>query len=160
MLRACCECVTKMLRTRLLATSNTSFPFPLPHVATILLPCCDPCCVQHPTSVTSSPFSSTQHPTPHVCNIETQRLQHWKIMFATSNNTCLQHRDSVSATLKNLDLILKHSHETLAICQEHGCNMCIMICNINEKQLYHEDDRLQHVKALLQHRYTTFDIKK
>jgi hypothetical protein len=63
----------------------------------------------------------------NICNIE-------KIMVATS---------------KNLDLILKYSHETLAICQEHGCNMCTMICNINEKRLYHEDDRLQHVKNIV-----------
>jgi hypothetical protein len=101
MLRACCECVTKMLRTRLLATFNIrSLSSLLPHVATILRSCCDPCCVQHPTSGASSPFSSTQHPTPRVCNIETQRLQHWKIMFATPNSTCLQHRDSTSATSK------------------------------------------------------------
>jgi hypothetical protein len=63
------------------------------HVATRVA-----CNIQHVEPL--PPFSSTQHPTPHVCNIETQRLQHWKIMFATPNNTCLQLRDSASATSK------------------------------------------------------------
>jgi hypothetical protein len=31
---------------------------------------------------------------------------------------------------------MKHSHGTLATCQEHRCNMCVMICNINEKRLH------------------------
>jgi hypothetical protein len=75
----------------------------------------------------------------NICNIE-------KIMVATS---------------KNLDLILKHSHETLAICQEHGCNMRTMICNINEKRLYHEDDRLQHIENIITTSiYNNRNIKK
>jgi hypothetical protein len=51
------------------------------------------------------------------------------------------------ATSKNLDLILKHSYGTLATCQEHRCNMCTMICNINEKRLHGE--RLQHAKEFV-----------
>jgi hypothetical protein len=51
------------------------------------------------------------------------------------------------ATSKNLDLILKHSYGTLATCQEHRCNMCTTICNINEKRLY--DERLQHAKEFV-----------
>jgi hypothetical protein len=74
---------------------------------------------QHPTShvcniethiirghLPSSP--STQHLTSHVCDIETQQSQHRKLKFATS---------------KYLDLILKHSHETPATRRECGCNM-------------------------------------
>jgi hypothetical protein len=59
------------------------------------------------------------------------------------------------ATSKKLNLILKHSHGTLATCEEHGCDMCTTICNINEKRLHHEKRRLQHVKNLLQYRYIT-----
>jgi hypothetical protein len=101
----------------------------------MLRPCCDLCCVQHPTSVALLPLldtnpnitclqhrnststtlkfnvcniqhqepsspSSTQHPTSHICNIETQQLQHQKLMFATSNITFLKHQDSTSATSK------------------------------------------------------------
>jgi hypothetical protein len=72
-------------------------------------------------------------------NIETypvriQHLQHQKLMFATS---------------KILDIILKHSHGTLATCREPGCNLCTTICNINENRLHHEGDRLQHAKNIV-----------
>jgi hypothetical protein len=159
MLQACCECVTKMLRTWLLATSNIrSLSSLLPHVVTMLR------------------LYWGYVATRVACNIQ---LQEPLLPSPQPNTTCLQHRNATSATLKNnvcntqqhmyttsrlsifnieklmivtsknLDLILKHSHETLAICQEHGCNMCAMICNINKKQLYHEDDRLQHVKNIV-----------
>jgi hypothetical protein len=87
-----------------------------------------------------------------------------KILFATSNIrallpspldttpniACLQHQNSTSGTSKinickhqkYLDLILKHSHETLATYQERGCNM-------NDKRLQHEDDQLQHAKNIV-----------
>jgi hypothetical protein len=63
-------------------------------------------------------------------------------MFATPNNMCLQHRYSASATSKlNICNIEKfrHNFETF---EWDTCNMCAMICNINEKRLH-----------LMQHRY-------
>jgi hypothetical protein len=151
----------------------------LPHVATILRPFCDPCYVQHPISgallldmnpnitclqhrnSTSATLkynvyntqhrgasSSTQHPTSHttsatskinVCsiqhhlsgNIETQHLQHLK---------CSQH--------KKLDLILKHLHGIVATCKERAQHIH-NDCNMNDKRLRHEGDRLQHAKNII-----------
>jgi hypothetical protein len=52
--KRCCERVASMLRTRLRATSNirslsSLLPSCCDHVAIILRPYCDPCCVQHLT---------------------------------------------------------------------------------------------------------------
>jgi hypothetical protein len=80
MLRACCERVPSMLRTRLRATSNIrrlSSPSPTccDYIAVMLLP------VLRATSNIRSPSSPssflTQHPTLHVCNIKTQHPQHF-----------------------------------------------------------------------------------
>jgi hypothetical protein len=85
----------------------------------------------------------------NVYNIEKNVCNTQHYMSATSRLNICNIEKIMVATSKNLDLILKHSHETLATYQEHGCNMCTMICNINEKRLYHEDDRLQHVKNIV-----------
>jgi hypothetical protein len=89
MLRACCERVPSMLRTCSEHVANevtcniqhraSSLP-PPPHVATMLRLCCDhvatcvTCNIQHQEP--SLPSFLTQHPTLHVCNIETQHPQH------------------------------------------------------------------------------------
>jgi hypothetical protein len=105
MLRACCERVVSMLRTRLRATSNIRSLSPLP-------PCCDyitnmlrpVLCAT--SNIKSSPLSPPRHKSQHhmlqhrnstsatlkfnvcnttcVCNIELDICKHRKIMFATS----------------------------------------------------------------------------
>jgi hypothetical protein len=74
MLRACCEPLRAMLRAGCVQHQNISRPPPLllsccDHVATMLRPCCDSCCVQHPTS---GALLLDTTPTSYVCNIETQ----------------------------------------------------------------------------------------
>jgi hypothetical protein len=105
MLRACCEYVTKMLRTRLLATSNIrSLPSLLPHVATMLRLYCGhvatrvACNIQHQEPLLPFPQHNTQHHVSATSKRSVYNIE--KIMFATLNSTCLQHRDSASTTSK------------------------------------------------------------
>jgi hypothetical protein len=121
MSRACCE--------------RGYLQHPTSGVFLLSSPCCDyiACCVQHPTSGASSPFSSTQHLTSHVCNIETQHLQHWKIMFATPNNTCLQHRDSASAASEINGCDIQHqrpSPQTHKMSATSKINVCIPLRHV------------------------------
>jgi hypothetical protein len=114
LLPPCCDYMGAMLRPVLRATSNIRSLFSLPLDSTPNIKC-----LQHrnATSVTLKinghniqhhGSSSTQHPTSHISNIKTQHPQRRKLMFVTS---------------KYLDLILKHSHRTLATCRERECNM-------------------------------------
>jgi hypothetical protein len=113
MLRPCCNYIRVMLRPVLRVTSNIRSLFSLPLDTTPNIKCL---LHRNATSATlkingyniehHGPFS-TQHPTSHICNIRTQP-QHRKLMFATS---------------KYLDLILKHSHRTLATCRGRESNM-------------------------------------
>jgi hypothetical protein len=115
MMQACCDLESKCcehvavqganVASMLCATSNMRGP-PLLLPGTtpkrpMLRPCCDSCCVQHPTSGALLPSSSTRNRTSQVCNIETQHPQHYNLIFATPNITCLHHQDSTSATSKN-----------------------------------------------------------
>jgi hypothetical protein len=157
MLWACCERVANAVTCNI--QHHESFFPPSPccdHVATILWPCCDPWCLQHPTWGALLPLLLDTKP-----NITC--LQHWNWTSATLIITIcnsLQHQDSTSTTSKNLDLILKHLHGTLAACQDHRCNMCTTSCNINEKRLHHKDDRLQHVKNIITTSiYNNYNIK-
>jgi hypothetical protein len=65
------------------------------------------------------------------------------------------------ATSKDLDLILKHSLGTFATCEEHEMQHCTTICNMNEKRLHREDERLQHAKNIVTTSiYNNRNIKK
>jgi hypothetical protein len=93
---------------------NTSRPPPpcCDHVATIFRPCCDLCCVQHPTSraLPPPPRHKSQHHMSvtsklNIRNIKIQCLQHLTsgallplLLDATLNITCLQYQNVTSAT--------------------------------------------------------------
>jgi hypothetical protein len=132
-LRACCERVAKMLRMRLLATSNIrSLSSLIPHVATMLRLYCGyvathvACNIQHqePLLLNTTPNTTCpQHRNAtsttlkfNVCNTQQHVSATSRLDVRNIENRCLQHQ-------KYLDLILKHSHGTLATCQGCGCNM-------------------------------------
>jgi hypothetical protein len=76
--RACCE--RGYVQHPTSGVFSSTSPTCCDHVATMLRPCCDhvatcvACNIQHQEP--SLPSFLTQHPTLHVCNIETQHPQH------------------------------------------------------------------------------------
>jgi hypothetical protein len=116
MLRVCCECVAKILRTWLLETSNIrSFSSLLPRAVTILRLYCGhaatdvACDIQHQEPLLPSPRHNTQHQ-----------------MSATSNAT--------SATLKNN--VCNNQQQMSTTPRLNICNIEIDGCNIQHQRAY------------------------
>jgi hypothetical protein len=133
MLRVCCERVAKILRMWLLARSNiSSLSSLIPHVATMWRLYCGyvATCVacngphQEPPLLNTTPNTTClQHQNAtsatlkfNVCNTQQHVSATSRLDIRNIENRCLQHQ-------KYLDLILKHSHGTLATYQGCGCNM-------------------------------------
>jgi hypothetical protein len=89
------------------------------HVATMLRPYCDLCCVQHPTSGALPPL----------------------LLDTTPNITCLQHRNSTSATFAKSQWNIKmHMSQHVRVADETRETKC---CNII-KTMTHVACNIQH----------------
>jgi hypothetical protein len=86
-------------------------------------------------------FHSTQHPTSHVCDIETQHPQHRNSTSATSKiNIC-----NIKKIRSNFETFTWNTRNTARTWMQHIRNDC----NMNDKRLHHECDQLQHAKNII-----------
>jgi hypothetical protein len=143
MLRPSCDYIAAMLWPVLRATSNIRSSPPLllntnPNIA----------CLQHRNSTYATlrfnvyniqhmgPSSSTQHPTSHICNIETQHPQHRKLMFATlklfrsnfetftwTTRNIYEHRCNMFRPIATWRQTITPWRRPITTCQEHWCNI-------------------------------------
>jgi hypothetical protein len=147
---SCCEHVACNIQTSaglLRALPGTTPKQPM------LRPCCGrvACNIQHQEP---SPPSLTQNPTLHVCNIKTQHLQHYNLMFTTSNIRSPPPPSTQHPTSRVCNIETQHSqHRKLMFAiskstsELNTCNTClkclqhhniwIYFCNINVKHFQH-----------------------
>jgi hypothetical protein len=187
----CCECVARvpsMLRTRLRATSNigrlsSTSPTCCDHVATMLRPCCDLCCVQHPTSgalppllldttpnikclqhrnSTSATFAKSQrnikmHMSQHVRVDKTQETKCCNIIKTTTHVVCnIQHQELPLLLDTQTSHVCNNENSTSATLKFNVCNPTTCVCNIKTRRLQHRNSTsatVKHLNLLLQHPY-------